>query len=86
MRIHLQDECFSERITGFLNENPDVGKKLYRADREQVLLFMVFDLKKTIPLTLENLVYIINASTIKDSTLAGFAPKMIQARLNDFFN
>ncbi|WP_147611002.1 GTP pyrophosphokinase [Gemmiger formicilis] len=86
MRIHLQDECFSDRVTGFLNENPDVGKKLYRADREQVLLFMVFDLKKTIPLTLENLVYIINASTIKDSTLAGFAPKMIQARLNDYFN
>lgn len=86
MRIHLQDDCFSKSITDFLNENPNIGKKLYRADREQVLLFMVFDLKKTIPLTLENLVYIINASTIKDPTLASLAPKMIQDRLNAYFN
>ena len=47
---------------------------------------MVFDLKKTIPLTLENLVYIINASTVKDSMLANLAPKMIQSRLSEYFN
>lgn len=44
------------------------------------------DEKKNIPLKLENLVYIINASTIKDPTLASLAPPIIQSRLKDYFN
>lgn len=86
MRIHLQSNSLSDNIVEFLNANPMIGKKLFRADREQVLLFMVFDLKKNIPLKLENLVYIINASTIKDPTLASLAPPIIQSRLKDYFN
>ena len=86
MRIHLQSDSLPDNIVEFLNANPMIGKKLFRADREQVLLFMVFDLKKNIPLKLENLVYIINASTIKDPTLASLAPPIIQSRLKDYFN
>lgn len=76
---------------GFIGTTPSLNrtKKCYTPSCFPFHHFkacMVFDLKKTVPLTLENLVYIINASTVKDSTLAGFAPKMIQARLNDYFN
>lgn len=81
MRIHLQDDKLSGSIVELLNENQEIAKQFFRADRSSVLLFMACDLKKNVPLTLDNIVYIINACAVKNTAVANLAPSIIQARL-----
>ena len=70
MRIHLQDDKLSGSIVELLNENQEIAKQFFRADRSSVLLFMACDLKKSVPLTLDNIVYIINACAVKNTAVA----------------
>lgn len=78
LRIHLADASLDEKIIEVFNSRPDVAKSFFRIDREMLLLFLSCEMKKTVPLTLTNIIYIANSLWINDAEIDESTPKLIK--------
>lgn len=78
LRIHLVDATLDENIIGVFNSHPNVAKSFFRIDRKSLLVFLSCEMKRSIPLTLSNIIYISNFLWIKDEKIIGFTPKVLK--------
>ncbi|MGN0281596.1 MAG: GTP pyrophosphokinase [Prevotella sp.] len=69
MRIRLKSTDFSPAVTDYLRNNPDTVKAFLQSDR-LVLLFSLMMHKETLPLTYDNILFLINRIDIDDKGLA----------------
>jgi putative GTP pyrophosphokinase len=73
-RLRLADYKISEEVRTALN--PDLVKELYKLEREDVVNYL-FDSGIIVPITLENLIFIINLKFVKDSVLLKLTPSVL---------
>lgn len=59
LRIHLSDYNLGAHISQLLNNDNDLAKSIYRFDRQELLVYLS-GLKTKLPLTANNMVYLIN--------------------------
>lgn len=78
LRIHLADASLDEKIIGIFNSRPDVAKSFFRIDRKMFLIFLSCEMKKNVPLTLTNIIYILNLLWIKDDEINELTPKLLK--------
>lgn len=72
-------------ISTLLNQDNSIGKSLYRAERSSVLN-KIASTKISIPINLNNLVFIINYFFIKSPELNNLTPHPITQSLNEYYS
>lgn len=77
-RVHLIDSHLDDHIAEIFNKDPDIAKSFFRIDREALLEFLAYELKLTIPLKLDNVVYLVNRKWIHCSMIDDITPTLIQ--------
>lgn len=82
LRIRIKNEPLSTEITDCFNENTDTAKAFFRADRTAFLL-KLSDMTKVFPLTLNNIVYLLNEFQIHDPLIDELTPTIIKKRTED---
>jgi len=75
-RLRFIDEGIDSRIISIMTENPELAKNLFRIDRNEFMNKILHD-QIRIPLTLTNLVFILNAYFIKNELLIKITPDFI---------
>lgn len=74
-RLRFQHTPLNSDLKKFLDTNPGVGKELFRFERKDIIEFLC---NNRIPLTCDNLVYIFNEISIRNSQLHEFVPDLIK--------
>ncbi|MCU4639319.1 nucleotidyltransferase family protein [Acinetobacter courvalinii] len=83
VRISKPKEKLDTQILDILNDDPNgIGKKIFRSNRKMILNF-IFENKIQIPLTLNNLIYIINEIEQLDSNLTKITPTVILNKIRN---
>lgn len=77
LQIRIHDTRGMERIIAYFDENPEVAKDFYRLDRQEFLLALS-NLKRGVPLTMLNVVFLLNLWEIKDSKILEMTPALLQ--------
>jgi putative GTP pyrophosphokinase len=78
VRLRTKNEHpLSEKIVDILNSNSDAAKKIYRLDRA-TLLDDLFSSDIRFPLTVDNLVYFINAKYVGSAELSEITPEPLK--------
>lgn len=73
-RLRIQHEVLDIRIEEILNKNLEIGKEIFRYERLKLIEFLA---KSKVPLTCNNIVYIINELYIHNSELHEMAPSLL---------
>lgn len=84
LRIRMQNEEIKEELQTLLEGNKELLKKFYRIEREQVLQMLSDSTFGGIPLTLNNIIYICNASQIEDEIINKMTPTRIQCSMEEW--
>jgi hypothetical protein len=80
-RLRFRLKSLNRGISDVLTNKPKVGKALYKADRKQILDFFASS-KISVPITLDNIVFIINHVLLHDEDLKNLTPSIIKNELN----
>ena len=83
IRIKEDNEKSMNDILEYFNKNIDVAKKFFKIDRKE-FLFWLAQIDLRIPLTLSNLVYLININQVKDTHIYNMTPKLIKDKCKDY--
>ena len=83
-RIHLDNEKLNSEISNILDADTDLAKKLFRASRRNLLLFLSHKAVLKLPKNINNVVYIINALTIQNEQLTKITPEFIKKQTKDY--
>lgn len=75
-RLRFQLVPLKEQIVNILNENVEIGKELFKMDRETSLL-KLYDIDLSLPVNMNNLVLLLNGLIIKDEKLLAITPDVI---------
>lgn len=86
-RIRFQKDNLSDEIVSILNQNTSLAKKIYRYSRQELLSFLFLS-KLNIPLTLNNIVFIINelGDNLNDQEIREFSRenfRFINAKIDE---
>lgn len=65
MRIRFVDQNFSNHINSYLDSNKWIAKKLLKINRNEIIMSL-FELVLKLPLTMDNVFFIVNRVVIKD--------------------
>ena len=79
-RLRFENPVLSVPLMEFLQKDQDLVKKLYRADREEPILFFASRFSQGIPLTMDNLVLVCNELLLGRKDLEERTPMMIRER------
>ena len=83
MRIRLKSTDFSPAVTDYLNGNPSTVEALLRSDR-LVVLFTLLMHNEKLPLTYDNLLFLINRIDINDEKLIAMESEETRSTLERF--
>ena len=83
MHLRLQGEDFSEEVSGFLRQHPEVAEQVLKADR-LVILLALLNHTKSIPLTYDMLLFLINRIEQISKELQALEPQDAQSLLDVF--
>lgn len=75
-RLRFQLVPLKEQIANILNEDVEIGKELFKMDRETSLL-KLYDIDLSLPVNMNNLVLLLNGLIIKDEKLLAITPDVI---------
>lgn len=75
-RLRFQLVPLKEQIVNILNEDIEIGKELFKMDRETSLL-RLYDIDLSLPVNMNNLVLLLNGLIIKDEKLLAITPDVI---------
>lgn len=75
--IRIIDFTDMEEILEYFDQNREIAKMFYRIDRQEFLLWLS-DIKRSIPLTLKNLVFLVNIQQIKDKYILEITPTRLR--------
>lgn len=73
LRIHLTEMVIDTQLSQLLDENNDLAKSLFRCDRKELLVYLT-RIKTKLPLTVDNLIFLINHLSIKNPDISSIAP------------
>ena len=79
-RLRFENPVLSVPLMEFLQKDQDLVKKLYRADREDPILFFASGYSEGIPLTVDNLVLVCNELQLGRKDLEERTPMLIRER------
>ena len=85
MHLRLQGEDFSEEVSDFLRQHPEVAEQVLKADR-LVILLALLNHTKSIPLTYDMLLFLINRIEQISEELQTLEPQETQSLLDAFLN
>lgn len=85
LRIRFQNDNFSQTINNYLNENIAFAKKFLRIDRH-VLIIPLTELTTKLPLTLDNVLFIINRAVFNNSEIIEKESELLNTILNRSFS
>lgn len=77
LRIRLDHKQLGSKIIAVLNSKPETAKNLFRVDRQSLLQLLSDEGKRPLPLTMDNVVFVINKYYIRDDELLGITPEYI---------
>lgn len=83
LRIRLADDNFSPKVQNFLATNKDVARQLLESDR-MVLLIALLNHEKTLPLTYDNILFLINRIDIMNEELQNLESEETLNLINEF--
>ena len=83
MHLRLQGEDFSEEVSDFLRQHPEVAERVLKADR-LVILLALLNHTKSIPLTYDMLLFLINRIEQISKELQALEPQDAQSLLDAF--
>ena len=83
MHLRLQGEDFSEAVSDFLCQHPEVAERVLKADR-LVILLALLNHTKSIPLTYDMLLFLINRIEQISKELQALEPQDAQSLLDAF--
>ena len=83
MHLRLQGEDFSEEVSDFLRQHPEVAEQVMKADR-LVILLALLNHTKSIPLTYDMLLFLINRIEQISKELQALEPQDAQSLLDAF--
>jgi len=75
-RLKFKVEELKPELIEILNANPKIGKDIFKMERNKVLMG-IYKLDLSLPISLNNLLYLINAIYIKDNELTNITPSVI---------
>lgn len=76
-RLKFKLKPLNDNISDVLNNKPEVAKALFKADRKQILDFFSSS-NISVPITLDNIVFIINHMILKDGDIETLTPDIIK--------
>lgn len=82
LRIHLSDGSLSVAISRLLDDDNDLAKSIYRFDRQELLVYLS-GLKTKLPLTANNMVYLINYLFIHNAEMEKVTPTALYSILGN---
>ena len=85
MHLRLQGEDFSEEVSDFLRQHPEVAEQVLKADR-LVILLALLNHTKSIPLTYDMLLFLINRIEQISEELRALEPQETQSLLDAFLS
>lgn len=74
-RIKMIDHKLSNKITDLLNENNELAKSLFKLERN-ILIEKMYEKKYNEPLTINNIIYFVNAVFAKNEEIKNITPKL----------
>ena len=83
MHLRLQGEDFSEAVSDFLRQHPEVAERVLKTDR-LVILLALLNHTKSIPLTYDMLLFLINRIEQISKELQALEPQDAQSLLDAF--
>ncbi|MDD6008269.1 MAG: hypothetical protein PUC25_02580, partial [Prevotellaceae bacterium] len=83
MRIRLKSNDFSPAINDYLVDNPETVEALLNSDR-LVVLFTLLAHNESLPLTYDNLLFLINRIDINDEKLIAMESEETRSTLERF--
>lgn len=83
MHLRLQGEDFSEEVSDFLRQHPEVAERVLKTDR-LVILLALLNHTKSIPLTYDMLLFLINRIEQISKELQALEPQDAQSLLDAF--
>lgn len=83
MHLRLQGEDFSEAVSDFLRQHPEVAERVLKTDR-LVILLALLNHTKSIPLTYDMLLFLINRIEQISKELQALEPQDAQSLLDVF--
>lgn len=75
-RIKLQSTSLKEELKGLFDNKAGLGKSFYKLDREELLL-TIYQSDISLPVNINNLVFLANGLTFKDPDVTAVTPKPI---------
>lgn len=75
-RLRFQLAPLKEQIVNILNEDIDIGKELFKMDR-QTSLMKLYEIDLSLPVNMNNLVFLLNGMLIKNEKLLAITPDVI---------
>jgi ppGpp synthetase/RelA/SpoT-type nucleotidyltranferase len=81
LRIRFEGIVLSPQLLAAFEINEDFTRFFFKLEREKIIVFLL-NLPELIPLTLENVIYLINYQFIRDSTIENCAPAGVVDVLN----
>lgn len=81
-RIRLIDDTLSPELLGILNDSGEIAKQIFRTDRFSFLIFLALKLNTSIPITGNNLIYMLNHLYINDKRIKELTPPVLLRQLD----
>lgn len=78
LRIRFDHKQLGSEIITILNSKPETAKNLFRVDRQFLLQILSDDGKLPLPLTMDNVLFVINGFFMKDDDLLCMTPDYIK--------
>ena len=75
-KLRFLDKQLSPAIVSLFEKEPNLAKDLYRSDRANVLLQMALN-SINIPITFDNIIFVVNRIQIKSQELRDLEPENI---------
>lgn len=83
-RLRLDNQKLDPQIIEILNADTNLAKRLFRANRRDLLLFLSHKAVQRFPKNISNMVYINNALTIQNEKLTEITPELIKRQVKKY--
>ena len=86
LRMRFTDQPLDKRLHKIFNENGEDAKQLYRANRNEFLLFLSYDQAMSLPKDLNNIVYLLNELFIHNMEISALIPTPLKDNIESVKN
>lgn len=84
LRIRFEDMNFSSPIVSMFDKNPEIAKEFLKHDREKLISSLIL-LKTRIPLSMDNVLFIINRALFKKEQISAIETEILKGILDESF-